>query len=198
MRLLHPFMPFITEELWHNFRNDSSSMLITAEWPKVIDGFDLSAKEEMDWVIRLITAVRSVRSEVKILDSAVIPLIIKNPGTLEASCIDQYSDLIKRIARLEELKVSNDEVPEGAVQVVLGAATLVFPMATSINVGEEKVRLEKEIIRLGGEIERIDNKLSNKNFVEKAPKDVVEAEKVKRDDYEKSLSKVNEALERIA
>ena len=173
-------------------------MLITAEWPKVIDGFDLSAKEEMDWVIRLITAVRSVRSEVKILDSAVIPLIIKNPGTLEASCIDQYSDLIKRIARLEELKVSNDEVPEGAVQVVLGAATLVFPMATSINVGEEKVRLEKEIIRLGGEIERIDNILSNKNFVEKAPKDVVEAEKVKRDDYEKSLSKVNEALERIA
>ena len=85
-----------------------------------------------------------------------------------------------------------------AVQVVLGAATLVFPMATSINVGEEKVRLEKEIIRLGGEIERIDNKLSNKNFIEKAPKDVVEAEKVKRDDYEKSLSKVNEALERIA
>ncbi len=198
MRLLHPFMPFITEELWHNFRNDSSSMLITAEWPKVIDGFDLSAKEEMDWVIRLITAVRSVRSEVKILDSAVIPLIIKNPGTLEASCIDQYSDLIKRIARLEELKISNDEVPEGAVQVVLGAATLVFPMATSMNVGEEKVRLEKEIIRLGGEIERIDNKLSNKNFIEKAPKDVVEAEKVKRDDYEKSLSKVNEALERIA
>ena len=105
--------------------------------------------------------------------------------------------MIKRIARLEELKISDDEVPEGAAQVVLGTTTLVFPLASSINVDEEKARLEKEILRLGDEIDRIANKLSNKNFIEKAPKKVVEDEKVKRVEYERSLSKVQEALERF-
>ena len=198
IRLLHPFMPFITEELWHNFRSDDSSMLITAEWPKSIDRFDPDAKAEMDWVIRLITAVRSVRSEIKVPDGALIPLIIKNPGILENSCIDLHADLIRRIARLDELKISDDEVPEGASQVILGTTTLIFPLAASINTDEEKARLEKEIQRLEGEIDRIAKKLSNKSFVEKAPKEVVEDEKVKRDDYEKSLSKVQEALERLS
>ena len=198
IRLLHPFMPFITEELWHNFRSDDSSMLITAEWPKSIDRFDPDAKAEMDWVIRLITAVRSVRSEIKVPDGALIPLIIKNPGILENSCIDLHADLIRRIARLDELKISDDEVPEGASQVILGTTTLIFPLAASINTDEEKARLEKEIQRLEGEIDRIAKKLSNKAFVEKAPKEVVEDEKVKRDDYEKSLSKVQEALERLS
>ena len=191
-------MPFITEELWHNFRSDDSSMLITAEWPKSIDRFDPDAKAEMDWVIRLITAVRSVRSEIKVPDGALIPLIIKNPGILENSCIDLHADLIRRIARLDELKISDDEVPEGASQVVLGTTTLIFPLAASINTDEEKARLEKEIQRLEGEIDRIAKKLSNKAFVEKAPKKVVEDEKVKRDGYEKSLSKVQEALERLS
>jgi len=198
IRLLHPFMPFITEELWHNFRSDDSSMLIKAEWPKSIDRFDPDAKAEMDWVIRLITAVRSVRSEIKVPDGALIPLIIKNPGILENSCIDLHADLIRRIARLDELKISDDEVPEGASQVVLGTTTLIFPLAASINADEEKARLEKEIQRLEGEIDRIAKKLSNKSFVEKAPKKVVEDEKVKRDNYEKSLSKVQEALERLS
>ena len=197
MRLLHPFMPFITEELWHNFRSDNSSMIIAAEWPKLIDRFDPDAKAEMDWVIRLITSVRSMRTEIKVPDATVIPLLIKNPGTLETTCIDLHAELIKRIARLEELKISDDEVPEGAAQVVLGTTTLVFPLASSINVDEEKARLEKEILRLGDEIDRIANKLSNKNFIEKAPKKVVEDEKVKRVEYERSLSKVQEALERF-
>jgi valyl-tRNA synthetase len=188
-------MPFITEELWHNFRSDDSSMIIAAEWPKLIDRFDSDAKAEMDWVIRLITSVRSMRTEIKVPDATVIPLLIKNPGTLETTCIDLHAELIKRIARLEELKIFDDEVPEGAAQVVLGTTTLVFPLASRFNVDEEKARLEKEILRLGDEIDRITNKLSNKNFIEKAPKKVVEDEKVKRDEYERSLSKVQEALE---
>ena len=95
------------------------------------------------------------------------------------------------------VKISNNEVPEGAAQVVLGTTTLVFPLATNINIGEEKSRLEREIIRLDKEINRIANKLGNKSFVEKAPKKVVEDEMVKRDDYERSRSKVKEALERL-
>jgi valyl-tRNA synthetase len=195
MRLLHPFMPFITEELWHKLGGDQSSMLISAKWPDLGELADPGANAEIDWVIRLITLVRSMRSEIKVSDAAKIPLIIKNPGVLEASCVDLYAELIKRIARLETLEISDDGVPKGAAQAVLGTTTLVFPLISNVNVDEEKARLEKEIFRLGGEIERIDNKLSNKSFVEKAPKKVVEEEKVKRDDYKRSRSKVQEALD---
>jgi valyl-tRNA synthetase len=195
MRLLHPFMPFITEELWHKLAGDQSSMLISAKWPDLGELTDPNANAEIDWVIRLITLVRSMRSEIKVSDAAKIPLIIKNPGALEASCVDLYAELIKRIARLETLEISDDGVPKGAAQAVLGTTTLVFPLIGNVNVDEEKARLEKEIFRLAGEIERIDNKLSNKNFVEKAPKKVVEEEKVKRGAYERSRSKVQEALD---
>ena len=195
MRLLHPFMPFITEELWHKLGGDQSSMLISAKWPDLGELADPGANAEIDWVIRLITLVRSMRSEIKVSDAAKIPLIIKNPGVLEASCVDLYAELIKRIARLETLEISDDGVPKGAAQAVLGTTTLVFPLIGNVNVDEEKARLEKEIFRLAGEIERIDNKLSNKSFVEKAPKKVVEEEKVKRGAYERSRSKVQEALD---
>ena len=136
-----------------------------------------------------------MRTEMRVPDATVIPLLIKNPGILETTCIDVHAELIKRIARLETLEISDDGVPKGAAQAVLGTTTLVFPLISNVNVDEEKTRLEKEIFRLGGEIERIDNKLSNKSFVEKAPKKVVEEEKVKRDDYERSRSKVQEALD---
>ena len=106
-----------------------------------------------------------------------------------------HAELIKQIARLDTLEISNAEVPKGAAQAILGTTTLVFPLAGDVNVDEEMARLKKEIIRLNGEIERIDNKLLNKSFVEKAPKKVVEEEKVKRDDYERSRSKVQEALD---
>jgi valyl-tRNA synthetase len=195
MRLLHPFMPFITEELWHKLGGARSSMLISAQWPDLDDFSDSTANAEIDWVIRLITQVRSVRSEIKVSDAAKIPLIIKNPGDIETSCVGLYAELIKRIARLDALEISNAEVPKGAAQAVLGTTTLIFPLARDVNVDEETARLKKEIIRLNGEIERIDNKLLNKGFVGKAPKKVVEEEKVKRDNYERSRSKVQEALD---
>jgi valyl-tRNA synthetase len=195
MRLLHPFMPFITEELWHKLGGARSSMLISAQWPDLDNFSDSTANAEIDWVIRLITQVRSVRSEIKVSDAAIIPLIIKNPGDIETSCVGLYAELIKRIARLDTLEISNAEVPKGAAQAVLGTTTLIFPLARDVNVDEETARLKKEIIRLNGEIERIDNKLLNKGFVGKAPKKVVEEEKVKRDNYERSRSKVQEALD---
>ena len=106
--------------------------------------------------------------------------------------------MIKRLARLENLELSDAEVPEGAVQNILGTTTLVMPLAGVINVDEEKARLDKEIAKLDGEIKKIDKKLDNENFTSKAPVEVVEEQKSRRADYANSKAKVEEALNRIS
>jgi valyl-tRNA synthetase len=198
MLLLHPFMPFITEELWEQMGGTRNSMLINAAWPELGDLSDPTAEAEMDWVVRLITQVRSVRAELNVSDAAKVPLILKNADDIAISCVERHGELIKRLARLEDLEISDAEVPEGAAQSVLDTTTLVIPLAGVIDVGEEKARLEKEIAKLDSEIDRIDNKLGNKNFTSKAPAEVVEAENTKREDYTRSREKVQEALSRLS
>ncbi|MBT5941619.1 MAG: valine--tRNA ligase [Rhodospirillaceae bacterium] len=198
MVLLHPFMPFITEELWEQMGGTRNSMLINAAWPELGDLSDSGAEAEMDWVVRLITQVRSVRAELNVSDAAKVPLILKNAEDIAISCVETHGELIKRLARLEDLEVSDAEVPEGAAQAILDTTTLVIPLSGVVDVSEEKARLEKEIAKLDSEIERIDKKLANENFTSKAPAEVVEEEKVKRTDYESSRVKVEEALERLS
>jgi valyl-tRNA synthetase len=196
--LLHPFMPFITEELWQQMDDSKNTMLISANWPKLGTLKNADAEAEMDWIVRLITQVRSVRAELNVSDAAKVPLTLKNAEDIAISCVEKHGELIKRLARLEELAISDAEVPEGAAQSVLDTTTLVIPLTGVVDLTEEKARLQKEIEKLNSEIERIDKKLANENFTSKAPAAVVEEEKVKRQDYENSLVKVEEAMNRIS
>jgi len=196
--LLHPFMPFITEELWAQMGDSKNAMLISAAWPELGNLSDAGAEAEMDWIVRLITQIRSLRVELNVPDSAKVPLALKNAEDVAALCVERHGELIKRLARLETLELSDAEVPEGAAQNILGTTTLVMPLAGVINVDEEKARLDKEIAKLDGEIEKIDKKLDNENFTSKAPAEVVEEQKSRRADYANSKAKVEEALNRIS
>jgi len=197
IHLLHPFMPFITEELWGKLGRDRSSMLIVSSWPEFNDLIDADAEREMDWVVQLIAQVRSVRAELNVQDAVKVPLILRYAEDHAVSYAKRHGELVKRLARLEKIEISDADVPEGAVQSVIGTTTMVIPLAGFVDIEQEKARIEKEISKLDSEIDRIDKKLANKNFITKAPADVVAAETSKREKYLSSRITVKESLERL-
>ena len=198
MLMLHPFMPFITEELWQKMYRSDGAMLISSAWPDIEDLSDSKVEAEIDWIIRLITQVRSIRAELNVSEGMKVPLFLMNAESIAITCIERHGSLIERLARLQTIQISNEKVPEGAAQSVLGMTTLVIPLDGVIDVDREQARLEKECLRLDSEINRIDKKLSNKKFRSKAPVEIVAAENIKRQEYVGSRAKVQEALKRLS
>ncbi len=192
LKLLHPFMPFISEELWGAFA--SREALITAAWPNMDTGLENpDAAEEMNWVIDLITAIRSVRQEMNVPAGAKIPMVFSGSGAEKR--IDAHHDVLSRLARLSEITAGAP--PKGAVQIVHGETTVALPLGGVIDIEAERARLDKEIAKAAKEIDGIDKKLANKNFVERAPKEVVEEQHMRRADFETQIEKLKAALERL-
>jgi valyl-tRNA synthetase len=199
--LLHPIAPFVTEELWEKLAGAGGrdSALITAPWPKFENNEDAAeAGEEMDWVIRLISEIRGVRAEMNVPARAQIPLVVKDESTSTQERLKRHEELIRRLARIETISSAGDDLPSGAVQVVVGEATFFLPVGDVIDVGQEKDRLTREIEKLTGEIEKVDRKLSNEKFVSRAPAEVVEENRARRADFELARSKFGEALDRLS
>ncbi len=195
LALMHPFMPFVTEELWGAFAERDA--LITSAWP-VHDAalVNDAAAKEINWVVDLITSVRSVRQEMNVPAGAKIPLIFIG-GEADKTLLARHEGVIKRMARLSDITTA-DAAPKGAVQIVHGDAIAALPVADFMDVGEEKARLEKEKAKAEKEIAGIDKKLANKNFVEKAPKEVVEEQHTRRAGFEAQIEKLDAALARLA
>ncbi len=198
LTVLHPFMPYITEELWDHIGGGTRpTALIDADWPE-LDGFgDAAATAEMDWVVRLISQVRSVRSEMNVPGGAEIPLILKNATDLARHCVETHAPLIERLARLLSLDISDGEIPQGSAQDVIDGTTIVLPLADVIDLDQERARLAKEIAKLDSEIDKFDKKLSNQGFLAKAPPEVVEEQKERREDAAQTRAKLVEALDRL-
>lgn len=197
--VLHPFMPFMTEELWRVTGEQGparQSQLIMAQWPVLTGLGSPAADTEMDWVVRFISEVRSVRAEMNVPAGAKIKLSIKGANGDTLARFERHRDLIMRLARLETADVS-DVVPQGAVQIVLDEATLVLPLSGLIDVAAETARLTKEIGKLEGEITKIDAKLGNAKFVAGAPEEVVEEQRERRAEADAALVKLREALKRV-
>ena len=196
LTLLHPFMPFVTEELWASL-GGSDEHLIVAEWPHYSDDFKRDdAAAEMNWVIDLITAVRSVRQEMNVPAGAKIPLVFVGGDAQAGAKLDANRGVIERLARLSEISTS-DAAPKGAVQIVHHGAVVALPLAEFIDIAAEQARLEKERAKAEKEIAAVDKKLANKNFVERAPKEVVEEQHARRAGYEEEREKLVAALERL-
>ena len=196
--LLHPFMPFITEELWAQSGESGNELLIQRDWPAYRELGNDEASEEMDWIVRLISQVRSVRAEMNVPPGAMIPLSLRNAGEVARRAADIHAPLITHLARLSELSLSDGDIPNGSVQDVLDETTLVMPLADVIDIGQEQARLEKEIAKHDLEIEKFDKKLANENFTSKAPPEVVEEQRTRREESLAAKSKVTEALERLS
>ncbi|MEQ1812089.1 MAG: valine--tRNA ligase, partial [Terricaulis sp.] len=175
--LLHPFMPFITEELWTRlgeFGAKRKGMLIVESWPDLSDDLiDADAEAEIDWMVRLIEETRSTRSELNVPAGAKIPLLLIGADGATQARLERYQDLIDRMARLE-YSTSADAAPKGSVTFVLDGSTVALPLEGVVDLPAESARLAKEIGKLEAEIGKMDGKLNNASFIEKAPEEVVE------------------------
>jgi len=197
--MLHPVMPFVTEELHKEMADRGGTLLIDEHWPRPDRTLiDPAAEMEMDWVVRLVSQVRAVRAEMGVPPGAKIPLLLKDAAEETRTRLATHRHLIADLARLSSVEALEGEVPKGSVQDVLDEATVVLPIAEVIDVAAEKARLSKEIARLDGEITRFDHKLANEKFVAKAPAEVVETERERRAEALQARVKLNEAAQRLA
>jgi valyl-tRNA synthetase len=196
--LLHPIVPFITEELWQT-RAERAQPLITTSWPAYDPALvDAAVNAEMDWVVRLISQIRAVRSEMNVPPKAKIPLLLKDADAAAQAALATHRDLILRLAGLSDAGVLTGEVPKGAVQDVLDGALVILPIADAIDLDAERARLLKEVAKQDAEIDRFEKKLGNAKFVANAPAEVVETEREKLGEAQATRARLDEALKRLA
>jgi len=193
LRLLHPFMPYVTEALWAEV--GERTVLALSRWPHA-DFRDESAAAEINWLVELVGAIRSVRSEMNVPPAARMPLVMVGGNASLAARLDAHAAAIERLARVDGISRA-DQPPRGAAQIVVGGATAALPLGGIIDFGAERERLEKEIARAEGEVARTDKKLANASFVARAPEEVVEAEREKRAAYASDAERLKTALERL-
>ena len=199
LKLLHPFMPFVTEELWAETGKVGparQSLLITAAWPT--GGFeDVDADAELGWLIEVVSAIRSVRTEMNVPAGAKIPLQIIGAGVETGTRVESQLQTLMRLARLESVDYGSD-APKGSAQIVIGEATFALPLAGVIDIAAEQARLAKEIAKEAGEIDKIDRKLGNEQFVAKAPPEVIEEQRQRRQDAVERSARLGAALKRLS
>jgi valyl-tRNA synthetase len=184
MRLLHPFMPFITEEIWQHLPHEGESITV-AKWPEVRPELsNHEAAEEMRLLVDIIRAVRNIRAEVNTPLSKPIKLHIKAKDEHIQAALEKNRAYLERFCNPSELIIATDiPIAEKAMTAVVTGAELILPLEGLINIEEEIKRLEKELEKLNKEVERVQKKLSNEGFLTKAPAHVVEEERKKEKDY---------------
>jgi valyl-tRNA synthetase len=196
--LLHPFMPFITEELWQQTAGETArdSMLAQASWPNYQGLEAPDAAQEIDWVVRLITEIRSVRSEMNVPAGAKVPCVLAHPGDKAKARAGAWMAEVSRLARLDSLTFA-DDVPENSAQIVLDEAVVALPLAGVIDFSAEKARLEKDLEKTAKDIASIDGRLNNAGFVAKAPPAVIEETRARREELHAKVGQVKEAIARL-
>jgi valyl-tRNA synthetase len=192
--LLHPFMPFVTEELWQ--KTGAPGMLITAEWPNYQGLGDAKVDAEMSWVVDFISQVRSVRSEMNIPAGAKIDCAIVGANRESRRRTATWEQEIMRLARLKAIAFE-DKVPASSAQMVLGEATLALPLEGVIDFTAERTRLGKELEKVVKDIAVIEARLGNPGFVAKAPEDVLEETRERKKALAAQRDKLKEALNRL-
>jgi valyl-tRNA synthetase len=201
LKLLHPVMPFITEELWAELGKEGPArdgLLIGSEWPVLPDAFiDASAEAEIGWLVDLVGEIRGLRAEMNVPPSAKPPLAFVSPDDVTAERIARHRDLILTLSRVSEVG-SADAAPTGAVTFVSGGSTIALSLAGIIDLTAERARLEKEIAGFDSDIGHVNKKLGNPNFVSRAAPEVVEEQRAKLAEAEAGKVKLQAALARLA
>jgi valyl-tRNA synthetase len=194
--MLHPFMPFITEELWHAM-GEREYDIIVAKWPLAdTHTLDAGAAQEIDWLIRLVSEVRAARSELNVPPGARLPLHVRDAGATTVERLTRQASAIGRMARVEA--ISHDPAPEGgAIQIVVDEATYMLPLAGAIDLDAERARIAKAIEAAAKERDSLAGRLSNPSFVERAKPEAVE--KARADHAEKAAEaeRLQAALARL-
>ncbi|HWN78079.1 MAG TPA: class I tRNA ligase family protein, partial [Bradyrhizobium sp.] len=218
LKLLHPFMPFITEELWAVTSADAEAvasapsargeggrpqrgeegrpLLALTSWPTLEGLADDAAEAEIGWVVDLVTEIRSVRAEMNIAPATLTPLVLAGASAETKGRAQRWNEVVKRMARLADISFAAS-APEGAVQLLVRGEVAALPLKGVIDFSTEKARLDKELAKAEADIKRVDAKLANEKFVANAPEDIVEEEKEKREAAAARKTKILEARERL-
>jgi len=196
VKLLHPVMPFITEELWDKTGHRAGhGMLIGQPWP-VPAAIDAAADGEMGWLVKLISDIRSARAELTVPAGAKLKLLVIGADATTQKRLGTHRAAIERLARVETVEPATS-APKAALQIVVGEATYALPVGDVIDLKAEIARLQKEIKKLADEVAKIDAKLGNANFVSRAPEEVVEEQRERRAQAEQTRVRLSSALERL-
>jgi len=198
LKLLHPFMPFLTEELWRLTAEQGSSrraLLTLAPWPDLQGLEDGKAEAEIGWLVDMISAVRSVRSEMNVPAATQVPLVLIAAKETEARA-GRWGEALRRLARLSEITFAS-KPPAGSVQLLVRGQIAAMPLKGVVDLAAERARLEKELRKVADDIDRVDRKLDNADFLARAPEEVVDEQREKRAEAEDRRAKINEALDRL-
>ena len=197
LKLLHPFMPFITEELWRvtgEAGPKRNELLVLAQWPKSGGLDDPNAEAEIGWVVDLVTAVRSVRAEMNI--TAPIPLVLSGVSAETQGRAARWKEFVQRLARVADISTAAAP-PPGSLQFLVRGEVVAMPLKGVIDFAAERTRLDREMAKVEADIKRLDAKLGNADFLARAPEELVEGEREKRDEADGRRQKIVEALERL-
>ena len=196
VKLMHPVMPFITEELWDKLGHRAEhGPLIGQPWPAPAKT-DAAADSEMGWLVKLIQDIRSARSELNVPAGAKLKLLVIGGNETTKARLERHSAAIERLARIEGVEDAA-AAPKASLQIVVGEATYALPVGDVIDLRAESARLQKEIKKLADEVVKIDAKLGNAAFVAKAPEEVVEEQRERRSQAEQTKARLGAALERL-
>ena len=200
LKLLHPVMPFITEELWEKtaeFGPARETMLISSQWPDLpADWIDAEAEAEIGWLVETVGEIRSIRAEMNVPPSAKPALTVVGAGPETKARLARHRDLLLTLARLDSAREA-DAAPAGSVPIVMGEATGALAIAEFIDLAAEKTRLTKEIAGHVGEIEKVNKKLGNPDFLARAKEEVVEENRERLAEAEAAKAKLEAALSRL-
>ncbi|MCY4593136.1 MAG: valine--tRNA ligase [Alphaproteobacteria bacterium] len=196
LNVLNPLMPYLTEELWE--RLGGKAALITTPWPD-LDRLtvDAGAAHEMDWVIRLITEVRSIRSEMNVPPRAEVDLFLEGASADTLARLDTHRTMIMRLARLASISPLTGQVPHGAAQSLLDEATLVLPLADIIDLDRERTRLSRDLAKARSGIAGLRRKLANPAFRDRAPREVLDTNRQRLAAERQKREQLKEALRRL-
>ncbi|TAJ88543.1 MAG: valine--tRNA ligase [Reyranella sp.] len=196
VKLMHPVMPFITEELWDKLGHRAEhGALISQPWPAPTS-IDPAADAEMGWLVKLIQDIRSARAELNVPAGAKLRLLVIGGNETTAARLETHRAAIERLARIEGVEAATS-APKASLQIVIGEATYTLPVGDVIDLKAESARLQKEIKKLTDEVGKIDAKLANAAFVARAPEEVVEEQRERRAQAEQTGARLSAALERL-
>jgi valyl-tRNA synthetase len=179
------------------FPERGGALLALAPWPSLHGLVDAAAEAELGWVVDLISEIRSARSETNVPAGAQIPLVLVNPSAAARARVERWDETIRRLARLSGITIA-DNAPRSSVQLIVRGETAALPLEGIVDLNAEIARLEKERQKLEGEIGRIDAKLANKDFLARAPEEIVDEQRERREAAQARLRKIEEALARLS
>jgi valyl-tRNA synthetase len=198
LRLLHPVIPFVTEELWDHFGYGRNCSLIRTDWPVPGEVADAeAARTELGWVVRLIGEVRAVRSEMNVPPGTPAPVLLRDAASESLARAARWIGEIKRLARASEVAALGGEMPKGSAQTVLDEATVVIPLAGLIDLEAERSRLGRERAKAAQEASKLEQKLANPDFVRRAPPEIVEENRERLAAVQADVARLDAALRRL-